>query len=199
MLIFGHAGLTLGAALLLAGSGMGSHSSQNGEVTPGVESTDHSKTPKALRIESLAHYVDLRLLLVGSLLPDLIDKPIGELFLRGTFNNGRIFGHTLIFLAIITTIGFYQYRHNRKTWLLTFSFGTFTHIVFDQMWRNPHTLLWPAYGLSFPKVEVINWTKLLVSPQAYLPELAGAAILIWFAQLLARKRSIFAFLRYGKV
>jgi hypothetical protein len=72
------------------------------------------------------------------------------------------------------------------------------------MWRAPHTLLWPAYGLVFEKVDVTNWVPnilhaLVTDPQVYLPELAGAAILIWFAQLLMRRRKVFAFLKHGKV
>jgi hypothetical protein len=36
---------------------------------------------------------DIRLLILGSLLPDLIDKPLGHIILPE--NNGRIFAHTL--------------------------------------------------------------------------------------------------------
>jgi membrane-bound metal-dependent hydrolase YbcI (DUF457 family) len=155
-------------------------------------------------VESLADHADLRLLLVGSLLPDIIDKPVGQFFFRETFSNGRIFSHTLAFLALISIIGLYFYRRSGRTWLLALSFGTFTHLVFDQMWRAPHTLLWPAYGLVFEKVDVTNWAPrmlhaLLTDPQVYLPELAGAAILIWFAQSLVRRRRVFAFLKCGKV
>ncbi len=209
MLVFGHAGLTLGIAAALAGLTNNSHFTKDGEVGKiahyaqssrvSAESPNYSKTHKALWIESLADYADLRLLLIGSLLPDIIDKPVGEFFFRQTFSNGRIFGHTLLFLALITIVGLYLYRRRRKTWLLALSFGTFTHLIFDQMWRDSHTLLWPAYGFPFTRVEIINWLLLFKNPQAYIPELVGAAILAWFAQLLVRRRRVFAFFRYGKV
>jgi hypothetical protein len=72
------------------------------------------------------------------------------------------------------------------------------------MWHAPHTLLWPAYGLAFARADLTNWVPnmfhaLLTDPQVYLPELAGAAILIWFAQSLVRRRRVFAFLKCGKV
>lgn len=213
MLVFGHTGLTLGIAVLLTDLSISSRSARNREVRAFArcgqssnatgESPNYSKTNKVSWVESLPDYVDLRLLLVGSLLPDIIDKPVGLFLFRQTFSNGRIFSHTLIFLALITIIGLYLYRRGRKTWLLVLSFGTFTHLVFDQMWGDPHTLLWPAYGFSFPKVDITNWAPsilhaLFTNPQVYIPELAGVVILVWLAQLLLRRRRVFAFLRYGK-
>ncbi len=167
--------------------------------------TNYGETRKVSWVESLADHADLRLLLVGSLLPDIIDKPVGQFFFRETFSNGRIFSHTLIFLALITIVGLYLYRRRGgRTWLLALSFGTFTHLVLDQMWRAPHTLLWPAYGLAFERVDLTNWVPnifhaLFTDPQVYLPELVGLAILIWFAQSLVRRRRVFAFLKCGKV
>ena len=38
--------------------------------------------------------IDYRVLLVGSLLPDIIDKPVGQVLFHDTFSNGRIFCHT---------------------------------------------------------------------------------------------------------
>ncbi len=214
MLAFGHTGITLGIAVLLAGLTTTSRSSRNKKVrvdalsSPSPQATaetNYGETRKVSWVESLADYADLRLLLVGSLLPDIIDKPVGQFFFRETFSNGRIFSHTLIFLALITIVGLYLYRRRGgKTWLLALSFGTFTHLVLDQMWRDPHTLLWPAYGLAFARADLTNWVPnmfhaLLTDPQVYLPELAGAAILIWFAQSLVRRRRVFAFLKCGKV
>ena len=82
MLVLGHAGITLGAATLVAGALKSSHSSQVGGISWFI---------------LLGRYIDIRLLLVGSLLPDIIDKPIGQYFLVETFSNGRIFSHTLLF------------------------------------------------------------------------------------------------------
>jgi membrane-bound metal-dependent hydrolase YbcI (DUF457 family) len=213
MLVFGHTGITLGIAVLLAGLTTTGRSPRNRKVrvdtlrSPSPQATvetDYSETGKASWVESLAGYVDLRLLLIGSLLPDIIDKPIGQFFFRETFSNGRIFSHTLIFLALITIVGFFLYRRRSRTWLLALSFGTFTHLVLDQMWRDPHTLLWPAYGLAFERIDLTNWVPnifhaLFIDPQVYVPELVGLVTLVWFAQLLMRRRTVFAFLKWGKV
>jgi len=128
MLILGHAGITLGAATLLSGALRIKHSSQDRKVS---------------WFTSLSSYIDIRLLLIGSLLPDIIDKPVGQLFFREIFSQGRIFSHTLLFLVIITMAGYYLYKRRRAVWLLTLSFGTFMHLILDEIWNAPRTLFWP--------------------------------------------------------
>jgi len=196
MLVLGHAGITLGAAAILSGALGSSRSSQ--AVPPG-----NSTSRKASWFTSLGRRIDIRLLLVGALLPDIIDKPVGQFFFRETLNNGRIFCHTLLFLIIITLAGLYLYRWRSRTWLLVLSFGTFMHLILDEMWRSPPTLLWPVLGLAFERADLTNWMHdmlhaLLTSPQVYVPELVGAAIVIWFAVELVLKRKVFAFIKYGR-
>ena len=99
MLLLGHAGITLGAATLVAGVMKSRHSSQIMKVS---------------WFALLSSYVDIRLLLLGSLLPDIIDKSVGQVFFRETFASGRIFSHTLLFLIIITGVGFYLYKWKQK-------------------------------------------------------------------------------------
>ncbi|MBA7692845.1 hypothetical protein ES703_101414 [subsurface metagenome] len=81
MLIFGHVGITLGAAVFL-----------NGALT---KSYSLCAGGRASGLASLGNRIDIRLLLLGSLLPDIIDKPIGQFFFRDTFSNGRIFCHPI--------------------------------------------------------------------------------------------------------
>ncbi len=99
MLVFAHAGINLGAAALAVGVAGGGLASEIG---------------KASWFVALARRVDIRLQLVGSLLPDIIDKPVGQFFFRETFSNDRIFSHTLLFLIIIAAAGFYLYKRHRQ-------------------------------------------------------------------------------------
>ena len=197
MLVLGHAGITLGTAAVLSAALGSSRSSQ---VVP----LDNSTSQKASWLTLLGRRIDIRLLLIGSLLPDIIDKPVGQVFFRETLSNGRIFCHTLLFLIIITLAGSYLYRYRSKIWLLVLSFGTFMHLVCDQMWRSPRTLLWPVYGLAFERADLTDWMSnmlyaLLTYPEVYIPELVGAVIIIWFTVELVRRRKVFAFVRYGQV
>lgn len=213
MLALGHAGITLGAAVLLAGTVTNSRCPRTGptEATEPTRASPQTslaskRTPsqRASWLTSLGSYIDIRILLIGSLLPDIIDKPVGQLFFRDTFSNGRIFCHTLLFLVLITATGVWLYRRCRKTWLLVLSFGTFTHLIFDQMWLEPQTLLWPLYGFAFPRADITHWLQdmihaLLTEAEVYVPELVGAAILAWFVVAVLRRRRIYAFVRHGQV
>jgi membrane-bound metal-dependent hydrolase YbcI (DUF457 family) len=151
----------------------------------------------------LADRIDIRLLLIGSLLPDIIDKPVGMLFFRDTFSNGQIFSHTLLFFAVITLGGLCLYRRRDKTWLLVLSFGTFTHLILDAMWRKPRTLLWPLYGFSFEKIDLTNWLPekwhiWLTEPTILISEFVGAVVVISFLWLLVRRGKPSPFLRTSK-
>lgn len=213
MLIFGHAGITLGAAVLLNGAFSRSHSLPTRETKVKEHLQTSSKLVPARNcasgsrtswLTSLANHIDIRLLLLGSLLPDIIDKPIGQFFFRETFSNGRIFCHTLLFLILITLAGYYLYQSRGKLWLLVLSFGTFTHLIQDQMWLEPRTLLWPLFGFAFEKIDLTYWAQnilytLRTDPGVYVPELVGAAILTWFVLALARRREVRTVIRNGQV
>jgi membrane-bound metal-dependent hydrolase YbcI (DUF457 family) len=213
MLILGHTGITLGAAVMLNSALSKSYpltTKQNkakeylqtsSELVPAQNCTSDSI---ASWLAYLANSIDIRLLLISSLLPDIIDKPVGQFFFRDTFSNGRIFCHTLLFLILITLAGLCLYRRRGKTWLQVFSFGTFMHLVQDQMWLYPQTLLWPGYGFAFEKLDLTYWAQnilyaLRTDPGVYVPELIGAAILIWFVLALAHRRKVRTFIRNGQV
>jgi inner membrane protein len=213
MLVLGHTGITLGAAVLLSGAVTCSHllktkqhrlegaSSHPSQPVPTL-----NDPPKRLAswFTSLASQVDIRLLLIGSLLPDIIDKPLGLFFFKETLSSGRTIGHTLLFLILLTVAGLYLYFRHSKTWLLILSFGTLMHLILDQMWQNPKTLLWPFFGFAFEREDITDWLPntlqaLLTKPEVYVPELVGGAILIWFIWVVLRRRKLYSFIRYGQI
>jgi hypothetical protein len=176
LLVFGHTGITLGVTLALG-------------------------SPPS-KIKTFVKRLDLRLLLLGSLLPDIIDKPLGHIFLRETLNNGRIFSHTMFFLLVISLAGYLLYRRG-QLWLLTLAIGIFWHLVLDQMWLNPQTLLWPAFGFGFEKLAIDNLVSqllydLLREPEVYVPEIAGVLVLTWFGLKLLWQKSLLSFLKTGQ-
>lgn len=212
MLLFGHAGITVGTMVLLYGAlakccslrtrenKMRECPSPRSQMLPAENRSTRSMISW---LGSLANHIDMRLLVIGSLLPDIIDKPIGRFFFRDTFSNGRIFGHTFLFLIVLTCAGLCLYRWHSRMWLLALSFGTCTHLIFDEMWLDPRTLLWPLYGLAF---ERSNLTSLLpgmlhalhTDPSIYGPEIVGAAILICLALFLGSKKA-YTLIRNGRI
>ncbi len=178
MYLFGHIGITLGAAALAA-------QAVNRKSAPG----------KKAFFGPLARSLDVRLLVIGSMLPDIIDKPTGVVFFRDTFSNGRIFAHTLLFLILLAGVGFWLYRRNGAGWLTALAWGTFAHLVLDEMWRLPKTLYWPLLGLEFDRLNlegIYSWwlERLISSPFIYVTETIGLAVVIWFgAWVIGRKKT----------
>jgi hypothetical protein len=121
-------------------------------------------------------------ILLGSVLPDLIDKPIGEIMLADSLSNGRLVAHTLLFAGICALIG------------LALSGAVLLHLSEDQMWRIPETLFFPLFGLAFPQgiVEAHWWEYFIaaffrtysLSPDAafsFCSEVIGMTVLALFA------------------
>lgn len=212
MFILGHIGLTLGVAgaLNMAFSRADPHVSKQHDMwntqdsSVAVQTRSHASVSKASRIVSFVKKIDVRFLIIGSLLPDIVDKPIGLYLFRDTLSTGKIFCHTLLFLLLITIGGVYMFRRRAKMWLLALSFGTMTHLILDQMWLVPRIVLWPVYGFSFPPEDVSEWGRkmlheLLTSPGIYVPELIGTVILVWFIWILIRHDKVYSFLKNGIV
>jgi hypothetical protein len=210
MLVFGHTGITLGAAVVLANvltrrcipNGIDDETAVSTPADSNVQESVASKRTSLL--SRLAERIDLRLLFVGSLLPDIVDKPVGQFFFRGVFSNGRVLSHTLLFLIIVTLAGLWFHRRYAKNWLLVLAFGILTHLICDQMWRSPRTLLWPIYGFSFERMDLTHWVSNLLyalqtNAQVYVPELVGLVILVWFAAELVLRGEVIAFIKTGRV
>ncbi|MDW7731243.1 MAG: metal-dependent hydrolase [Methanolobus sp.] len=121
MLIFGHIGITLGIFLLV------------GFLFPGIKP-----------------HIDYRYVAFGSLLPDLIDKPIGRVLFAESIANGRIFAHTLTFCILLFLMGYYIYKSKEDARIIIISGAAFCHLLEDWMWTQPITFFWPMFGWSFP-------------------------------------------------
>ena len=203
MLVLAHSGITLGAAVLVNGA-LSKSRPTHIPSSKILSASNPATNPRTSWLISLANRVDIRILLVGSLLPDIIDKPVGQFFFRETFSNGRIFCHTLFFLLVITLAGLHLYKRNQKTWLLALSFGTFMHLILDQMWLTPRTLLWPLYGWSFKRADLSHWLEgllasLITEPSVYIPEIIGALVLGIFLWQLIRSGTLNNFIRRGTI
>ena len=208
MLVFGHAGITLGAVTLLNGllTGVTSRGQKTyHEPEPDDNASGKPGGPFSWFVR-LNRRLDLRILLVGSLLPDIIDKPLGHILFREYLSSGRTFTHTLLFTILIALGGLFLRYRTGKTWLLALAIGTFAHPILDEMWLQPWriTLLWPLYNLEFPKAELTGWAgnlwdALLHEPAVYIPEIIGAAVIILLLWTLLRNGRLPGFLKHGRL
>ena len=208
MLLFGHIGITAGVVkaydILVSMTKPGSSyqldsSSKLGTVIK----------KKRLRLHYLLNgikgrigSIDYRLVLVGSLLPDIVDKPVWFFASSDTFPGGRDYAHTLLFNLVLFISGLVLIRY-RKSWLLIISLSSFMHLILDQMWNSPVVLLWPLLG-PLPKEETVGWLSnifqiLFSSPELYVPEIAGFLIVSLFAYRLVVSKSVINFLKNGAI
>lgn len=210
MLLFGHVGITLVSAALGFGlkDKLRPAATEDGLKDSSPTGDSHSSNKRlgssASFFRSLANRMDIRFLLTGSMLPDIIDKPIGIYLLRETFSNGRIFSHTLLFLVLVTVVGLMIKRYSGKTWGLALSIGTLLHLILDQMWQTPKTIFWPLFGIAFERIETTYWLgnifyALLKKPDVYVPEIIGFVVFVWFVCELLHHGAIVGFLKKGWV
>ena len=162
--------------------------------------------------------IDYRFVLLGSMLPDLIDKPIGGFLFVGTFHNSRIYAHTLLFSVLLLEIGLLLYRKRAKNAGLLLWAGSFAHLLLDRMWRDPETAFWPFWNIGaaaaaaggklgvlfgFPYV-FDNWMEKvagdnLSNPVTWTAETAGFLIVLYLLLGPIRKKGLRRFLRSGKL
>jgi inner membrane protein len=188
MLLFAHVGLTFGAAAAAAA---------------GI-AENRRLTPVASWPAALSRYLDIRWLMVGSLLPDIIDKPLGQYILPGLIGTGRAYAHTLLFLIVLSAAALIVRWRSGRAWLLALAIGTFAHLVLDQLWTTPQVLFWPLLGAGFAHIDLEAWAgtlwqALVSEPSVYVPEIIGFVILAWFGLALLRRKRVRAFLARGKV
>lgn len=221
MLLFGHIGLTLGATWGVQHA-MEAKESRGGEASGNNPDGDRLRTPFAHKVLLYLQRLDYRIVMAASMLPDIIDKPIGAFFFRETFSSGHIYGHTLLFGILTALAGLYLYKSRGTTWALALSIGTFAHLIFDRIWWAPRTLFWPFLGTSFAREDVSiiippilrepalnagdmnNWIpdvlrNWLNNPRDYVPEIAGMAILLFFTYVLIRRKKVMYFLKSGQI
>ena len=210
--IFGHVGLTLGVAytgyrvvrqgLLGNRAGLGAGTEAVKSTAQPVASTGDTDAGASLRFVGL----DYRLLIVGSVIPDLIDKPIG-LWLAPDLVNGSTRGiaHTLAFALVLLAVLSLAFMPRFSPNSLALGLGNAGHLLLDQMWRNSSVLLWPFLGSDLPQragsISQYADSKLWDALKFYAdpPELIGAIVILALAAKLLRDREVRGFLRSGTV
>ena len=118
------------------------------QATPGEDATRRS---------SIADAVDYRLVALGALLPDLIDKPLNWFIIGDALNNnGHLFGHTLLFALTILLPGLYLLVSRNDPRLLPVGVAVLSHFAGDPVTHAPGILLWPLLGVEFSRVSLLG-------------------------------------------
>src|SRR5215218_6160118 len=111
---------------------------------------------------------DHRLVMVGALLPDVVDAPTG----------GRWIGHTLL-ASVVTLFGVMlltRGRRNLRRHLIALPIGMLLHLVLDGMWTDRETFWWPLFGASLPDRPLPSVERGIGN---FVLEVIGFGILVW--------------------
>ena len=159
MLILGH----LGCALAATQAGEAGYKSVSGR-----------------KFSTAAKMIDYRILAIGAMLPDIIDKPLSLIALPGVLDGvTRNIGHTLLFSLLLLFIR--RLNSGRKlNFLLPLAIGSALHLLLDGMFTIPSTLLWPFMGWEF--VDIGHATDLFTALS--MPDLPWNFRWLVFSELL---------------
>ena len=86
--------------------------------------------------------IDHRMLVLGALLPDIVDAPSGG----ARVAHSVLASIVLLLVTVIATIG----RRPLRRRLLAVPIGSFLHLVLDGVFSNTRVFWWPFTGLSLP-------------------------------------------------
>lgn len=149
--------------------------------------------------------MDLRFLMLGAIVPDLIDTPIGWITFSSTMTT-RLVAHSLLVASIVMVVVVSRTRRGRprKRWM-PIAIGMLVHLALDAMWASPETLWWPLLGWGFTESGSADLgsyvTEILTDPMVWALEVAGAVYLVVLGRRAHLERPVQRreFLRSGTV
>lgn len=156
-----------------------------------VRSADASAWSEA---SGIADRIDYRLVALGALLPDLIDRLIGRvLFSDALAANGHIYAHTLLFALALVVPGVYLLMRAGDPRLLSIGVAVVMHLATDPVTHAPENLVWPLLGWEFAHVK-------LLGPWATVATEAGAGlIMLLVGRRLFREGRLYPLIRDGRM
>jgi hypothetical protein len=154
-----------------------------------------------LQSHHIATKVDYRGATVAALLPDLIDKPLSLTILADSGTSQGL-AHTLLGQSLLTL----TVAGMRRRWL-PYALISNSHLIADQMWKYPRTLLFPLSGqldswkfMGTPAAMLSAYAEIVTRPAIIAVELVGVALLGWVVRKyrLYRKDALLHLFRTGK-
>lgn len=190
MLIFGHIGITTGVIKLYE---------------------------KASKIKN-NNFIDYRIVMVGSLLPDIIDKPLVQIIYGLQNHHGHFIAHSFIFSVLMIALGITVFHMKNNKVILILGICSLIHQIFDKMMLLPNVFFLPNINLNhfivLQRFEFVHniimpvYTKFpymsgIVSyfeePYVFISEVIGLIVIIYFIHKLCSNKKYISFLKYGKL
>lgn len=128
--------------------------------------------------------VDVRFLLLGAILPDLVDLPVGTLILADRYSTGELWFHSLLVPTLYMSVVLVATRRGRRrrAWM-ALGIGWLLHLLVDGMWTSQEVFLWPFFGFEIPSGEApfwaLAWDRAWSDPWRWATEAVGFGYLMW--------------------
>jgi hypothetical protein len=123
------------------------------------------KLVRNIRKDKLKLSIDYRFIMIGSMLPDIIDKPLILLTASEPVGVAKFIAHSSVFIIVLLLIGGgYNLIYKRQGIILMACAGI-AHMLEDSIWRFPQSFFWPYYNQiliykeSRPTMNVIDISK----------------------------------------
>lgn len=144
--------------------------------------------------------VDVRFLLVGAILPDLIDLSFGTVILADRYSTGELWLHSLVAPTVYMIVVLLVTRRGRqrRAWM-ALGVGWLFHLLLDGMWASQEVFLWPFFGWEIAPGEApfwpLAWERAMSDPWRWVTEVVGLGYLVWLWIALgmsdaSRRRSV---------
>ncbi|MCI0543702.1 MAG: hypothetical protein L0Z49_04540 [Actinobacteria bacterium] len=132
--------------------------------------------------------VDVRFLLLGAVLPDLVDIPLGTWLLAATYSTSELWAHTLLVPSLyMAGVVLATRRGRRRRALMAVGVGWLLHLLLDGMWLDREVFHWPFFG-AIPSGEApfwsLAWGRALSDPWRWALEAVGIVYLVWLWRAL---------------
>ena len=180
MLVFGHVGLTISAF------------------------SAYSWADRKWRADRSLPAIDYRAVIVGAMLPDIVDKPLGLWIAPDLVDRSlRSIAHSLLFGLLILGIGGLLLVARRRPPAMLLGIASSGHLILDRMWSNPTIILWPFLGWDFaveypgPREWASGQLANLLTFFTDYPELLGFLAIVGFTAQILRPGYLRRFLATG--
>ena len=127
--------------------------------------------------------VDVRFLLLGAVLPDLLDLPIGTLVLADRYSTGELWSHSLVAPSLYMVAVLIMTRRGRqRRAVMALGVGWLLHLLLDGVWVDPAVLFWPFFGdipTGGSPFWPLAWERAMGDPWRWVKEAVGIGYLVW--------------------
>jgi hypothetical protein len=125
---------------------------------------------------------------IGSVLPDIVDKPLGYIIFGSTLDNGKIFFHGLIIVLLFFITGLIVWKLFKSHSFIFIAVGIFLHQLVDFMWRQPVAWYYPLLGPYQAKAQTDYFLNALIEELTSVNEWIFVVALLAIAYLLYRNK-----------